>query len=240
MGLPVASSSISLSKYRIFRISGSSRSSRRTPQTTPVIFPAFGCSESASPTGSLSDSRALRARLKFHDVSFGIAQIAPGDDRLRRDRGLDNVAHARAAGLKETLTSFLDRGDRERHVPKAGSIDRGGHRGFDARVLENFQRRPLGAMPRKQQVNSTSSRPQDAGAALVIRTRQVPLRRHGHTAEDLFVETGETPPVEGNEVCVNKLRVGNHGSPLQSRRLRIPLVAVGCKRLLGGYAGLRN
>src|SRR5690606_34689359 len=43
IGLPFASSSTSLSRYRIFRISGSSISSMRTPQITPVILAAFGC-----------------------------------------------------------------------------------------------------------------------------------------------------------------------------------------------------
>ena len=42
IGRPLASSSTSLSRYRIFRISGSSISSMRTPQTTPVILPALG------------------------------------------------------------------------------------------------------------------------------------------------------------------------------------------------------
>ena len=47
MDLPFASSSTSLSMYRIFRISGSSISSMRTPQTVPVILPALGCSNGA-------------------------------------------------------------------------------------------------------------------------------------------------------------------------------------------------
>ena len=47
-GFPFASSSISLSKYRIFRISGSSISSTRTPQTVPVIFPQLGFIRGAS------------------------------------------------------------------------------------------------------------------------------------------------------------------------------------------------
>ena len=40
--LPFASSSINLSKYRIFCINGSSISSTRIPQTTPLIKEAFG------------------------------------------------------------------------------------------------------------------------------------------------------------------------------------------------------
>ena len=48
MGRPLASSSTSLSMYRIFRISGSSISSMRTPQMTPVILLALGLSPGAS------------------------------------------------------------------------------------------------------------------------------------------------------------------------------------------------
>lgn len=40
--LPFANSSISLSRYRIFRINGSSMFSTRMPHTTPVIKDAFG------------------------------------------------------------------------------------------------------------------------------------------------------------------------------------------------------
>jgi len=40
--LPFASSSINLSRYRIFCINGSSISSTRIPQTTPLIREAFG------------------------------------------------------------------------------------------------------------------------------------------------------------------------------------------------------
>src|SRR5690349_18644647 len=42
MGRPLASSSTSLSMYRIFRISGSSISWIRTPQMVPVILLALG------------------------------------------------------------------------------------------------------------------------------------------------------------------------------------------------------
>ena len=42
MGLPLASSSTSLSRYRISRISGSWISSTRTPHTVPVIRVRFG------------------------------------------------------------------------------------------------------------------------------------------------------------------------------------------------------
>ena len=48
MGLPFASSSTNLSRYRMLRISGSSMSSIRTPQITPVILLALGCSAGAS------------------------------------------------------------------------------------------------------------------------------------------------------------------------------------------------
>jgi hypothetical protein len=48
IGLPFASSSTNLSRYRVFRISGSSISSIRTPQMTLVILLAFGCSAAAS------------------------------------------------------------------------------------------------------------------------------------------------------------------------------------------------
>lgn len=41
MALPLASSSTSLSRYRISRIRGSSTSSTRTPQTTPVMRERF-------------------------------------------------------------------------------------------------------------------------------------------------------------------------------------------------------
>ena len=44
MGLPFASSSTNLSGYRMLRMSGSPISSIRTPQMTPVILLAFGCS----------------------------------------------------------------------------------------------------------------------------------------------------------------------------------------------------
>src|SRR6185312_3879302 len=43
MALPLASSSTSLSSWRIFCISGSSISSTRIPQTTPLISELFGC-----------------------------------------------------------------------------------------------------------------------------------------------------------------------------------------------------
>jgi hypothetical protein len=48
MGLPFASSSTNLSRYRMLRMSGSSISSIRTPQMTPLILLAFGCSAGAS------------------------------------------------------------------------------------------------------------------------------------------------------------------------------------------------
>ena len=42
IGFPFASSSVNLSRQRISRMSGSSTSSTRTPQTTPLISPRFG------------------------------------------------------------------------------------------------------------------------------------------------------------------------------------------------------
>ena len=48
MGFPLASSSTSLSRYRISRISGSSTSSTRTPQTVPVMRTRLGFMAGAS------------------------------------------------------------------------------------------------------------------------------------------------------------------------------------------------
>ena len=76
MGLPFASSSTSLSRYRMLRISGSSISSIRTPQMTPVILGAFGCSAGASPK-KLRRARALTAARQPADDFVHLLPLAP-------------------------------------------------------------------------------------------------------------------------------------------------------------------